>query len=355
MTSQHEAPRQGAQADSGLRGLVRESPLAVWLFELDSLRVVEASEPLVRLLGGTVEQLRQHRVTDFVIDSVPLRSRLALLATGELDSYRLLERRTRRLDGREFALDLCVAAVGEATPRRHGLGVHLPMQRDSATQHLPRTLAGPAVLVLGAVDAGWRIDRISADATPLLGYDAGDVIGVALSEFIHVEDLPLLLIALGQGHQQVGGGVVRLRVRTVNGAWQLCQVIATPLVGQTPLGFAFALTPVGTADEGPQRGQLESHLRRIAWEVTAAGVHTGPQAGPAGAPLPVMAELTAREVEIVTRLHAGERVPLIARRMFVSESTVRNHLTSVYRKFAVSSQQELLSALRPPAKPAAPT
>jgi DNA-binding CsgD family transcriptional regulator len=36
---------------------------------------------------------------------------------------------------------------------------------------------------------------------------------------------------------------------------------------------------------------------------------------------------------------------MIARALFLSESTVRNHLTSVYRKFGVGSQHELLSRL----------
>ena len=37
---------------------------------------------------------------------------------------------------------------------------------------------------------------------------------------------------------------------------------------------------------------------------------------------------------------------MIAQELFLSQSTVRNHLTSVYRKLGVRSQQELLSVLR---------
>jgi DNA-binding CsgD family transcriptional regulator len=37
---------------------------------------------------------------------------------------------------------------------------------------------------------------------------------------------------------------------------------------------------------------------------------------------------------------------MIAKRMYLSQSTVRNHLTSVYRKLGVRSQQELLTLLR---------
>jgi DNA-binding NarL/FixJ family response regulator len=62
--------------------------------------------------------------------------------------------------------------------------------------------------------------------------------------------------------------------------------------------------------------------------------------------MPAMASLSWRELEIVTGLLAGERVPMIAGRLHLSQSTVRNHLTSVYRKLGVNSQQELLTVLR---------
>ena len=48
----------------------------------------------------------------------------------------------------------------------------------------------------------------------------------------------------------------------------------------------------------------------------------------------------------MTRLLRGERVPEIAREMFVSQSTVRNQLGTIYQKVGVHSQSELLSLLR---------
>jgi PAS domain S-box-containing protein len=52
--------------------------------------------------------------------------------------------------------------------------------------------------------------------------------------------------------------------------------------------------------------------------------------------------LSAREREIVNRLLNGDRVPAIARALYLGQSTVRNHLTAVYRKLNVRSQQELV-------------
>ncbi|MDT7544671.1 MAG: hypothetical protein QOE99_781, partial [Actinomycetota bacterium] len=67
---------------------------------------------------------------------------------------------------------------------------------------------------------------------------------------------------------------------------------------------------------------------------------------PTSMDLPELHQLTTREYEIVVRLSSGERIPTIARGLFLSESTVRNHLTSVYRKLGVRSQIELMTWLR---------
>lgn len=52
-----------------------------------------------------------------------------------------------------------------------------------------------------------------------------------------------------------------------------------------------------------------------------------------------------RQLEIVDRLLRGERVPTIARKLFLSQSTVRNHLSAIFRTLGVHSQEELLTAL----------
>ena len=59
----------------------------------------------------------------------------------------------------------------------------------------------------------------------------------------------------------------------------------------------------------------------------------------------VLARLSARELDIVTRLLAGTRVPAIGKTLFLSPSTVRNQLSSVFTKVGVHSQQELLDLL----------
>jgi PAS domain S-box-containing protein len=62
--------------------------------------------------------------------------------------------------------------------------------------------------------------------------------------------------------------------------------------------------------------------------------------------VPGLSRLSEREFEVVRMLLLGDRVPVIARNLYVSQSTVRNHLSSVFRKLRVRSQQELIVLLR---------
>jgi DNA-binding CsgD family transcriptional regulator len=55
--------------------------------------------------------------------------------------------------------------------------------------------------------------------------------------------------------------------------------------------------------------------------------------------------LSMREKEILRRLCRNQRVPTIARALYISPHTVRNHLKSIFRKVGVSSQIELLELL----------
>jgi DNA-binding NarL/FixJ family response regulator len=68
---------------------------------------------------------------------------------------------------------------------------------------------------------------------------------------------------------------------------------------------------------------------------------------PEGAsPVPGLERLTPREQDVLALLLDGHRVSEIAGDLFVSQSTVRDHLSSIFKKVGVSSQAELIRRLR---------
>jgi PAS domain S-box-containing protein len=248
------------------------------------------------------------------------------------------------LDGSVLTADIWLSAYSDPL-RRFAIAVLLPTDR-TLLDPVPGSTATDPLLAVGTVDAEWRIDRISTEVEPMLGYPAEQVLCSPVLAAVHPSDVPALLTTIGQAVEGLAGASLRIRLRRHDGTWRPCRAIISSMAGQQPPPFGFAVTPVPQergAAEPPL--DLNDQLRLIARELVVAGVTAGFTNMPTALELPSLARLSSRELEIVTRLQAGDRVPLIARSLFLSESTVRNHLSSVFRKLEVASQQELLSAL----------
>lgn len=64
---------------------------------------------------------------------------------------------------------------------------------------------------------------------------------------------------------------------------------------------------------------------------------TGP-----GRQAPALASLTPREREILTLIAKGHSNREIAKTLYVSESTVKNHISSVYKKVGLTGRSRLV-------------
>ena len=79
--------------------------------------------------------------------------------------------------------------------------------------------------------------------------------------------------------------------------------------------------------------------RRLLERVRDGGAHDS------GVPDSIASELSAREVEVLLLLDEHLGTDQIAKRLFISEHTVRSHVKSLLRKLGVSSRREALEAL----------
>jgi PAS domain S-box-containing protein len=230
---------------------------------------------------------------------------------------------------------------------------------------------GQAVI---ATDLLGRIQYWNRAAEDLYGYTEGEAIGRLLSELIIVPgDEPLLsewVARLLAGESFAGDWRVRNKAGTTFTAY----VTLTPVLDDDDTVVA----NVGVSHGASREREAEAAARRVAaivdsirgdgvvasedlpnWLAAVAlqlselsrGIHAvTPSSDWSAAPplrgVPGVTQLSARELDIVRRLLAGDRVPAIAQAVFLSQSTVRNHLARVYRKLGVGSQQELINLLR---------
>ena len=100
---------------------------------------------------------------------------------------------------------------------------------------------------------------------------------------------------------------------------------------------------IAAAIIGETRVPARVRTRRADWWSPSGALAPGDPAG--SGPLPA-ARLTPREQEVLDRLMDGQRVAWIADDLFVSSSTVRDHLSAIFRKVGVHSQAELIRRLR---------
>ncbi|MDT7537459.1 MAG: hypothetical protein QOI82_1044 [Actinomycetota bacterium] len=334
-----------SDADARLRELIRESPFPLILLGVEEGEVLEVSGPLESWSARSRSELIGMRMRDYIEDPEAAKRSLSLLAAGVIDAY-TRQAVYNRPDGSRTEFEIRITAYVEQSPRRTAVAMILPATVTMRAE-LEAPPVDPDLTVVGTVDATASIDRITNDVTELLGYPSAQVLCRNALELVHPEDAASLLLLAAYAGERPTGTCGRVRVLTAGGDWLLCRVVIQPLAGDKPLAFAFTLSPLvdkPPADRARAR-ELEEHLRRIAREIAASGVAALSTSMPTSVEVPEISRLTTREYEIVVRLAAGGRVPGIARGMFLSESTVRNHLTSVYRKFNVHSQHELMARL----------
>jgi DNA-binding NarL/FixJ family response regulator len=85
---------------------------------------------------------------------------------------------------------------------------------------------------------------------------------------------------------------------------------------------------------------LSGQVARRLLEQVRAGGHLG-----GGVPDPIAQALSAREVEVLLLLDDHLSTDDIAKRLYISEHTVRSHVKSLLRKLGVSSRREALERL----------
>jgi PAS domain S-box-containing protein len=180
------------------------------------------------------------------------------------------------------------------------------------------------------------IDRVAAGSPSILGYDPAELLGRPILSLVDDENVPEMVVAFEEAIRTHAGVVRAIGVQTKAGQVLVCEAVVVPMVPSP--SSAFALVPARDgrlSDMGIVRQRFVQRLRDGVAGTTTAGAHRSD-----------LSLLTPREFEIVRRVVSGDRVPAIAARMFLSPSTICSHLSSVFRKFGMRSQQEIVDYFR---------
>jgi len=335
-----------------VESLVRDSAAPLAAVELPSGRFLAVNLPLAKALGTTVDALTGSSSLDQLSAAERHSAELGFqaLADGHLTGYQAIRTRdSPENPGQAFSV--WVNAV-EVSGTLVGL---ISVTPAGGSDGEPPALPAPMVrelgdVVLGTVDGAWRIDRISQDVTAFLGITPEQCVGVPVLGAIHPSDAPGFLAGVEHARRGERSVALVVRLSAREPQWREVSAVFAVVSPEVPPVMAFALmrggSGTGTAVDPTRESRLEAHLLRIADELHAAGPLPRLQQLPTLSGNPRLGLLTSREWAVLTRLLDGQRAAGIASELVVSQSTVRNHLSSIYAKLRVDGQVELIRTLR---------
>jgi DNA-binding CsgD family transcriptional regulator len=318
-----------------------EVPFA--LVSLSTYVVIAANEAFLERVAKSSKEVVGHPGSDLFTGTDRENSLRAVQALqhGAVDFY-TAERELSSSSTPQRMVSLWVRAIdfGEGHSGLVFINDRIDSPGNPLVQHLGFS---PLEMAVGLVNAQGIVSSISCDITTILKIPADEIVGKPLARTVEQESL-CKLIDLGRRERYSVSMRVWLRGGD-NRVKEFCCIV-TSLVDSPELSFI--LVPVyepAAPSDSDRVAQLEQHLWRIAGEVQASGILRNVRGMPDAKNYPILNSLSTRQWDVLSRLLRGQRVPAIAKALFVSQSTVRNTLSSIFRRFGVHSQAQLLELL----------
>ena len=319
---------------ASLTQLVDQIHLPTIAFELATRRILAVNDRAVRTFGWSPEVLKKMAVEDLwrPEDVAAAYVALALVTAGSVESYRAV-RHLQAIDEEHAEVTIRIRRV-----RIGGDDVGLlSFEVDQRPGDEVPTMTAITV-ALAITDHEWIIEQISSDIESILGDPPYSFIGTPLLSWLKPSEVARFVSTVGRIVAQGGGGTVQTVLRSRSGSLQPSWMLVVPLGQHSPPRLGVVLTGCPTVG-AELTYEIDRHLSR-GGEIVA-------DIGESNLRL-VSASLSTRQLEILAELLQGRRVKEIADRLFLSQSTVRNHLTDIFKKVGVHSQSELLVKFIPP-------
>jgi DNA-binding CsgD family transcriptional regulator len=318
--------------------------LPLFLVELKDFTVTQATPSVFENTGLSPSRVLNHPVYEILSPEDQVSSQLALkaLAEGLIDFYSS-HRHLILPDGREVIAKFWNRAI-QFGDSKYSLA-QLSLSSEPRDSPLVEYLGySPPNVAVGTTDADGVITAVSNNVVDVVGYSAEDLIGrPLLSNHEHRRLIKQINELRDTGTLTMS---LPIHLSDLSARGQSVRCIVTCLAESTSRCFLLLSEPdPATAAKFDRVSELEHRLWRIASEVQASGIFDSLGVFPDPERFPQMNSLTTRQWEVLSRLLRGERVPSIAKALFVSPSTIRNNLSQIFRIFDVHSQSELLSLL----------
>jgi DNA-binding CsgD family transcriptional regulator len=314
--------------------------VAVGLIDTETATLTAGNGAFAELLARTPESLAGLPVEAFMVADRALvaRSTMAAMRQGWVE-FLEGEAEIQRSSGSVTVYSWSLP-VGMGVPWTTVIGGGVPVAAG-VDQALVAQAVNAGRVIIATLDHDWRVRDLATRSASLLSSPLGRDGTSRLHDIVHPADEEALATVLDRAAVESGSITAGLRLRGRSEVWLDARVTVSRLYGlaSTPFVSVIGLAAAHhTVPEADRLSRLEAYVVDLGAEVRSAG-GARPRSAAGFAEL---TGLTARQNDIVRRLVNGQRVEAIAEELFISPSTVRNHLSAVYRVLGVKSQSELI-------------
>jgi DNA-binding NarL/FixJ family response regulator len=312
--------------------ILDESPYPAMCLDLETRVVLGANQACSEALDRNRDSIAGMDFAELVSqgDRSAVDAVLGLLASGAIYSYRA-SRHFLKGDGSEL-----LVAIGVHIERVKDQGV-VVVTLESDELGVPLPLVDASIrMALAITDHSWVVTNVSTDIEQVLGVAPEGYVGKPVLSLIHSDDVQSFVLATARVASGGDSATLRVHVLSSMDQWLEVDCVVVSMCRHSPPRVGLALA--GHAEVTEERYPENSRQVAIRGKDCLDGMNHFRFRKPPES-------LSTRQWEILTRLIRGERVQEIASVLYLSPSTVRNHLTAIYRKFGVHSQSELLAEM----------
>jgi DNA-binding CsgD family transcriptional regulator len=255
---------------------------------------------------------------------------LRLVASRAIEGYRAA-RRFRRADGTEFR-----GTVWARSDAGSGRFVLATIEPEHAGVPWAVTEGGNVTIAGVLTDHDWIVELVSSDIDKILGLPPEEFRGSSLLGMLQPAEVPTFMLSVSRVAADGGGATLRTHLRGAGSRYVDTLTMVVTMCQHSPPRLGLALAPASAGGlDAPSAFGHEITVRggEVLGGMDQFRLH------------PSCRAFSTRQWEILTRLVRGERTEDIAKALYLSPSTVRNHLTAIYKKVGVHSQVELVTKL----------
>lgn len=339
-----------SRANQEVWDVVKDLDLSVALVSTKDYVIVAATEAFLEAVGRDASDVIERPTFDlfFPSEEPSVRAALDALSAGKIEFYRT-HRQLFEPHGEPRTAVIWVHVINFGADR-FAL-CELSAEGDASESALVKYAGRSApAMAFGIADERGIVTSVSEDIHDVMGVNVSDLVGKPLLRSPDMSNAWRLLDATAA---QTGRNCISMRLDSLGStSAPHVRCILTSFVKSSNYGFILIPeTELTSAPTNDRVADLEKSLWKIASEVQASGIFEHLWSFPNADRFPQLNSLSSRQWEVLSRLLRSQRVSTIAEALFVSESTVRNSLSTIFHKFGVHSQAELLKLLHSETNP----